>query len=85
MMPHQEKHSRGAVVITGASTGIGKTTALHLYGLGFRVFAGVMPRGFPARAEPTSDGSGRKCARQPGLSWDFCWIMQTVMRSTSGM
>jgi NAD(P)-dependent dehydrogenase (short-subunit alcohol dehydrogenase family) len=33
--------ARGAVVVTGSSTGIGRACVLHLDRLGFRVFAGV--------------------------------------------
>jgi NAD(P)-dependent dehydrogenase (short-subunit alcohol dehydrogenase family) len=33
--------SRGAVVVTGSSTGIGRACALHLDRLGFKVFGGV--------------------------------------------
>ena len=36
---------RGTVVISGASTGIGRATALHLRGLGFDVLAGVRREG----------------------------------------
>ena len=50
----------------------------------FRAAAGPIAIGRPAGAAVASSGSGRKCARQPGESWDFFRIMQAVMRSTSG-
>jgi len=37
----EKQASRGFVVVTGTSTGIGEATALHLAGNGFHVFAGV--------------------------------------------
>ena len=36
---------RGTIIISGASTGIGRATALHLRGLGFEVLAGVRREG----------------------------------------
>lgn len=52
----------------------------------FREDAGLMLSGRPAATGAIADsGSGLKKARQPGDSCDLFLIMQTVMRSTSGM
>lgn len=51
------KKTRGAVVITGASSGIGKACVLRLDQLGFRVFAGV-------RRESDGEALRRACSDQ---------------------
>jgi NAD(P)-dependent dehydrogenase (short-subunit alcohol dehydrogenase family) len=64
----------GAVVVTGASTGIGEATALHLKSLGFEAFAGVRKdedaermreRGaIPLKLDVTDEGSIRAAREQ---------------------
>jgi NAD(P)-dependent dehydrogenase (short-subunit alcohol dehydrogenase family) len=49
--------TRAAVVITGASTGIGHASALHLSSLGFRVFAGVRREEDAERLRAAGNGS----------------------------
>jgi NAD(P)-dependent dehydrogenase (short-subunit alcohol dehydrogenase family) len=49
--------ARGAVLVTGASSGIGRATALHLETLGFDVFAGVRREEDGERL--AADSSGR--------------------------
>lgn len=54
-----QQHDRGAVFVTGTSTGIGAATALHLAEEGFRVFAGV---------RKTSDGEALAARAANGLT-----------------
>ena len=49
--------TRGAVLVTGSSTGIGRATALRLDSAGFQVFAGVRNRGDAESIE--AEGSER--------------------------
>jgi len=54
--------ARGAVLITGASTGIGAACAHHLDGLGFRVFAGIRT---PADGDELARGGSARLAPIP--------------------
>ena len=76
--------SRRAVVVTGASSGIGKATALHLDQLGFRVFAGVRKK---ADGQALSENASNKL--KPILldvteDGSIAAAVDTVTRTTSG-
>src|SRR5664279_456928 len=83
------RHGASDASRVGRQVAAGLTGFLGFRGLtltGLRAAAGLMLRGLPTLTDVRSvAGSGRKNARQPGESWDLFWIMQTVMRSTSGM
>jgi NAD(P)-dependent dehydrogenase (short-subunit alcohol dehydrogenase family) len=53
-------YDTGMIVVTGASSGIGMASALHLVDCGFHVFAGV-------RKE--SDGAALEAQRPGGITW----------------
>ena len=48
-----------SVVITGASSGLGKAAAIHLSELGYRVFAGVRTESSAAELSGVPPSSGR--------------------------
>ena len=49
--------NRGTVVVTGASSGIGEASTLHLERLGFQVFAGVRNAADGERLRSESSGN----------------------------
>ncbi|WP_291575765.1 hypothetical protein [Bradyrhizobium sp.] len=75
-------------VVAGFAGFTGFTGFLDVCGLawtGFRTVSGLMFIGLPAATGTASGSDGLKNTLQPGESWDFLAIMQTVTRSTSGI
>jgi len=78
------KDTQKVVLITGASTGIGKATALHLDRLGFIVFAGVRKEGDAKVLAQASSPRLTPVTLDVTLEHTIAEVMATISASTGG-
>ena len=76
--------NQGSVVVTGASSGIGKATALHLDQLGFRVFAGVRKNADGQALSESASDKLKPILLDVTEDGSIAAAVDTVTRTTSG-
>ena len=76
--------AQGTVLITGASTGIGRATALHLDGLGYTVFAGVRKTGDSEALAQASSPRLTPVALDVTLERTIAEVVAKISASTGG-
>ena len=76
--------SRGAVLISGASTGIGRACTEHLDGLGFTVFAGVRKQSDADSLRGAGSGRTQPLMLDVTESESIAAAMQTVDEASPG-
>jgi short-subunit dehydrogenase len=79
---HVNSGPRGAVVITGASSGIGEACALHLDRAGFEVFAGVRSEPDAAALRSKASGSLHTVLLDVTDTASIARAAETVLRAT---
>ena len=76
--------NQGSVVVTGASSGIGKAIALHLDQLGFRVFAGVRKNADGQALSESASDKLKPILLDVTEDGSIAAAVDTVTRTTSG-
>ena len=79
-----ENPSRGAVLVSGASTGIGRACAEHLGGLGFTIFAGVRKQSDADSLRGAGSGRTQPLMLDVTESESIAAAMQTVDEASPG-
>src|SRR2546426_5072611 len=79
-----ENLSRGAVLVSGASTGIGRACAEHLGGLGFTIFAGVRKQSDADSLRGAGSGRTQPLMLDVTESESIAAAMQTVDEASPG-